>query len=225
MLKRKRTDLPLQCIEVGPASGGAGDGLIVAIHGRGSDSEDLADLVPMLDPSQRFRFIFPNAPRPFETSPGYTYGFSWFTGWPAETKSIQESRKLVAETLTALQNEYGLDDSRTILSGFSQGGLMALDVGFRRPSPLAGIVVMSGALYEVELPNLRSDQPVLIVHGVNDNVIPVLAARRLRSVLAEHGNEAEYHEFRMGHEVSQQSIAAVAEFVHRKLKTATDTAH
>lgn len=218
MPKRKRTDLPLKCIEAGPASGQPIDGLVFAIHGRGSDSEDLADLVPMLDPEQRLLFIFPNAPKPFEPFPGYKYGFSWFNGWPAERSSILESRAQLNALVDALQQERSIDDSRTILAGFSQGGLMALDVGLRRPAPMGGIVVMSGALYEEDLPpKLRSDQPVLIVHGTGDNVIPVLAARRLRSVLAEHGNEAEYHEFGMGHQVNPQSIAAVAEFVHRRL--------
>ena len=42
---------------------------------------------------------------------------------------------------------------------------------------------MSGALYEEELPPFAPDIPVLMVHGTQDDMIPVLAARRARRVL------------------------------------------
>ena len=44
--------------------------LVVILHGRGADANDLADIAPYLDESAAsgggFRFVFPNAPRPFE---------------------------------------------------------------------------------------------------------------------------------------------------------------
>ena len=42
--------------------------------------------------------------------------------------------------------KYGLDESKTVLIGFSQGTMMALHVGLRREKPLAGIVGFSGML-------------------------------------------------------------------------------
>ena len=42
--------------------------------------------------------------------------------------------------------EHGLDESKTVLVGFSQGTMMALHVGLRRAKPLAGIVGFSGML-------------------------------------------------------------------------------
>ena len=94
---------------------------------------------------------------------------------------------------------------------------MSLDVGFRIADKLAGIVVMSGALYEDDPPPFSSALPVLIVHGTQDDMIPVLAARRTRRVLESHGIEPEYHEFPMGHFVTPESIAAVADFIRRCL--------
>jgi phospholipase/carboxylesterase len=106
-----------------------------------------------------------------------------------------------------------------IISGFSQGALVALDVGFRTKQQVAAIVAMSGAIYEDELPDLDSnrDKRVLLVHGTNDEVIPVNAARRTRRVLEDHGIEPEYHEFPMGHQLTEESIAVVAEFISRSL--------
>jgi len=77
--------------------------------------------------------------------------------------------------------------------------------------------VMSGGLYEEELPDLeaRKDQRVLIVHGTLDDMIPVVAARRARRVLEDHGIQPEYHEFPMGHHVTQESMAVVTDFILR----------
>jgi phospholipase/carboxylesterase len=94
---------------------------------------------------------------------------------------------------------------------------MSIDVGFRTNVELAAIVVMSGALYEDDPPPFRNDLPVLIVHGTEDDVIPVLAARRARRVLEDHGVNVDYQEFPMGHQVSDESMAAVADFMAKKL--------
>ena len=114
-------------------------------------------------------------------------------------------------------DRYPTPSGKLIISGFSQGALMALDCGFRTTQPVAGIVSMSGALYEEELPNLsdRKNERVLIVHGSEDEVIPVIAARRTRNVLEEHGLNPEYHEFAMGHWVTEDSMRAVGDFIAR----------
>lgn len=218
MMKRSITDLPLESIEVAGEDAAARP-LVVTLHGRGADMFDLADLAPAIDPEGRYRFLFPNAPRAFEPMPGYSFGRSWFDGWPPEGSSLQESREALMRFLDEAQQRYGNDDPSTLLAGFSQGGLMALDTGFRRKSKLAGIVVMSGALHEKDMPDFagRKDQKLLIVHGMADEVIPLVAPRRARLVLREAGIEPEYHEFPMGHHTSPESIAVVKNFIDRAL--------
>jgi phospholipase/carboxylesterase len=103
------------------------------------------------------------------------------------------------------------------MSGFSQGGLMAIDVGFRTTQSLAGIAVMSGALYEDDPPDFKKRLPVLMVHGTQDEMINVNLARRARRVLEQHGVAVEYHEFPMGHFVTPESMAVVGDFIRRCL--------
>jgi phospholipase/carboxylesterase len=189
--------------------------LVFVLHGRGADARDLADLVPMLGGA--YRYIFPNAPHPFEPAPGFQFGYTWFDGWPAEPNSIKQSRGLVIAFVDEVLKRYATPPGKVILSGFSQGGMMSLDVGFRIREKLAGIAVMSGALYEEDPPNFSPGLPVLLVHGTEDDMIPVLAARRARRILESHGVEPEYHEFRMGHFVTPESIAVVADFIRRQL--------
>jgi phospholipase/carboxylesterase len=189
--------------------------LVVVLHGRGADANDLAELAPYLGPN--FRFILPNAPKPFEPMPGYSSGFTWFDGWPAERNSILESRNLLLGFLDQIIAKYPTPSGKVILCGFSQGGMMAIDVGFRTAVELAGIVVMSGALYEEELPPFDKQIPVLVVHGTADDMIPLLAAHRTRRVLEDHGVDVDYHEYAMGHQVSDESMSAVAHFMARQL--------
>ncbi len=189
--------------------------MVLLLHGRGADAFDLADVAPMLEPRGGARFIFPNAPRAFEPTPGMQFGYSWFDGWPPEGDSIVDSRRLLLQFLDEILLRYPTPAGQVTLAGFSQGALMTFDVGFRTPQPLAGLVAMSGAIFEGDMADLaqRVHQRVLIVHGTSDDVIPVVAARRARAVLESHGIDPEYHEFAMAHQVSPESLAVVRDFI------------
>ncbi|MCU1246724.1 MAG: phospholipase/carboxylesterase [Acidobacteria bacterium] len=193
--------------------------LVVCMHGRGADANDLAGVAPTIDGAGGYRFIFPNAAKPFEPYPGMRYGWSWFEGWPPAPGTIADSRQAILTFLDEIVARYPTPAGKVALAGFSQGGLMALDAGFRTKEPLAALVVMSGAIYEADLPDLkaRREQPVLLVHGTQDEVIPVLAARRTRLVLEEHGIRPEYGEFPMGHFVTPESLQTVSAFLARHL--------
>lgn len=222
MTPTRHTDLSLKYVLDVPSGkhDSAEIPLVICMHGRGADANDLADLAPMIDSPVGYRFVFPNAPRPFEPYPGMTFGWTWFDGLPPERSSILESRRLLLRFLDEIVVRYPTTPDKVILSGFSQGGVMALDAGLRIAQRPAGIVVMSGALYEDDLPDLREkrDLPLLLVHGTYDDMIPVNAARRARRVLEENGIEPEYHEFPMGHHVTQESMEVVGEFIRRCLE-------
>lgn len=189
--------------------------LVVMMHGRGADMHDLADLAPMLDPSAGCRFVFPNAPKPFEPYPGMSFGWTWFEGWPPVHESVVESRAILLRFLDEIIAKY--PSTSLIVSGFSQGALMALDAGLRTEKKVAGIIAMSGGLYEVDLPDLsrHAGLPVLIAHGALDDVVPVNYARRARHVLESGGLDVEYHEYPMSHQVVQEEAAVVKEFIAR----------
>src|SRR6476660_7334940 len=108
--------------------------LVIVMHGRGADANDLADIAPLID--NGYRFLFPNAPRPFEAYPGMTFGFTWFDGWPAEETSFRKSRALILEFIDEALGKYPTPSGKVIVCGFSQGGMMALDAGFRTERPI-----------------------------------------------------------------------------------------
>ena len=193
--------------------------MVVMIHGRGADMTDLADLAPMLDAAGGCRFVFPNAPKPFEAYPGMAMGWTWFEGWPPVHDSVVESRGEMLSFLDEITAKYPTPEGKLIVAGFSQGALMSLDSGLRTSLKLAGIICMSGGLYEQDLPDLqsRAGLPVLIAHGTADDVVPVTYARRARRVLEDAGLDVEYQEYPMGHQVAAEEAAMVREFIGRVL--------
>jgi phospholipase/carboxylesterase len=193
--------------------------MVVMIHGRGADMNDLADLAPMLDAAGGCRFVFPNAPRPFEPYPGMSFGWTWFEGWPPVHESVVESRGSMLEFLGEIVQKYPTPPGKLVVAGFSQGALMALDSGLRLQERPAGIIAMSGGLYDRDLPDLRPlhGLPVLIAHGTADDVVPVTYAQRARRQLEDAGLDVEYHEYPMGHQVAMEEAEAVRQFLERCL--------
>jgi phospholipase/carboxylesterase len=220
MAVSRHNDLSLEYLATGAADNSEHP-LVVVMHGRGADMSDLADIAPMIDRGG-YRFVFPNAPHPFQPYPGTTFGRTWFDGWPPTRESLDESRARLLRFLDEIVELYRTPHGKLLISGFSQGGAMSFDVGFRTKQKVAGIVSMSGALFENELPEPASwpKVPILIVHGTSDDMIPVLVARRARRFLETHGVEPEYHEVPMGHQVTPESMELVGDFIEKALEKA-----
>ncbi|EHC17846.1 serine esterase [Fischerella thermalis CCMEE 5273] len=204
--------LSLEFIQVPPTTGKVPKGLIVALHGWGANAEDLASLAPFLNLPD-YQFLFPNAPFPHPYSP---MGRAWYD-LSAENmyKGLAESRQLLTDWLLSLESSTGVPLSRTVLSGFSQGGAMTLDVGLKLP--LAGLVVMSGYLHPGAVPDATStttaSPPVLIMHGRYDQVVPLRAALKAKETLELLEVAVQYYEFDMGHEIQLPMLELIRNFV------------
>jgi phospholipase/carboxylesterase len=215
------SDLSLQYILSVPsaASEHAYLPLVIVMHGRGADASDLSELAPVLDGPGGYRFVFPNGPQAWDTGTGMTIGYKWFDNWPPEGNSLRESRSRVLPFINELVRRYPTPKGKIIISGFSQGALMALDAGYRTAEEIAGIVSLSGGLDEKDLPDFASRRalPVLIVHGTNDAVVSVSHSRNTRLILESHGINPDYYELSTGHYLTPESIAIVVHFIRRHL--------
>ena len=196
----------LSTITIPPTTGQPAAGTVVCLHGYGANAQDLASLAPYLNLPD-YQFIFPDAPFPHPQVPG---GKAWYSF--ENQDGLTESQQILADWILSLENHTGVPLSRTILSGFSQGGAMTLDVGLK--FPLAGLVSLSGYLHNGAT-HTKTDSfpPVLIVHGKQDMVVPVNAARNARATLTNLGVAVEYQEFAMGHEVTLEVLSLMRSFV------------
>ena len=163
----------------GPAAGGPPRQLVVLLHGVGADGQDLVGLAPMLARDlPHARFVAPDGPEPCDLAP---YGRQWFSLQDRRPERMLAGIVRTAPLLDAFLDDelarYGLTDADLALLGFSQGTMMSLHVGPRRPRAMACILGFSGALVGGEaLPDqARSRPPVMLVHGDADDVVPVQA--------------------------------------------------
>lgn len=165
--------------------------------------------MPHLD-LPNYQFVLPNAPYPYPYS---DLGRAWYDLRIENIyQGLAESRQLLTDFLLSLEGSYGVPLSRTILSGFSQGGAMTLDVGSKLP--LAGLVVMSGYLHPDAINTNKNNCPqTLIMHGRRDEVVPLQAAIKARETVESLGVTVQYHEFNTGHEINLQMLDVARKFM------------
>ncbi|TGX55085.1 phospholipase [Sphingomonas gei] len=205
-----------------PPSGGPPKQIVVLLHGYGSSGADLISLAPMWrQVLPDALFVAPNAPEPCPGAPG---GYQWWglhdLGRPALAAGALRAAPVLDAYLDALLAEHGLDESRMVLVGFSQGTMIALHAGIRRERALAGILGYSGMIAgpSLDAADVRSKPPVLLVHGDADTVVPLSAYRHAHAELERLEFPLEGHVSPgLGHGVDPAGIELGAKFVSRVL--------
>jgi phospholipase/carboxylesterase len=209
------TTAGLHYLELVPERGADELPLIIALHGRGADATDLAGLSAEIHPDG-YRWVFPQAPLPVPLGLG-NMGWAWYALEENRAQTVIESRNLLATFVHELLGEQQFTRSRVAVMGFSQGAAMALHLALSSPEPFGAVVAMSGYVPAAEsLGDLSSApaQPILMVHGTEDQTLPVHLAREARDLLQRAGLPLQYEEFLMGHQISLQSLQAVRRFLH-----------
>ncbi|WP_422661990.1 alpha/beta hydrolase [Pannus brasiliensis] len=194
-----------------PSNGQTASHLVIMLHGWGADAKDLHPLASMLD-LPGCQFLFPNAPFPHPSVPG---GLAWYSLDTAEYTGLEESKQQLRDWLVSLEENTGIPLENTFLCGFSQGGAMTVDVGLSLP--LAGLCVLSGYLHAEPHIGTEETPDVLIVHGLQDMVVPVAVARRSRDLLRAMGVPVEYHELNMGHEIPIPVLTLLRSFLRDRV--------
>ncbi len=194
--------------------------MIMLLHGFGAHMGDLASLAPAIDP-EGYVYIFPNAPIPFEIGPGATgYGWTYPRRIPQELRRADDVDSVVdmlATLVDEVAEHYATKRGEVILGGFSQGGMMTYRYGLPNPDKFKGLAALSAVAPDEDtmrekLPADRS-QPIFVAHGTSDMVIEVQMARDTLEFLKAEGYKPLYHEYAMGHEISQQTLTDLAEWI------------
>src|SRR5262245_5991684 len=126
------TDL-LNTVEVEP--GRPVRASVIWLHGLGADGHDFEPIVPYLGAEDLgLRFVFPHAPRRAVTINMGLLMPAWYdiAGFDEEVdeKGIRASAAAV-EALLVREKERGVPAGRIVLAGFSQGGVIAVNVKMR----------------------------------------------------------------------------------------------
>jgi len=197
--------------------------LLLLLHGVGSNENDLFGLEQAFDP----RFVVVSARAPLTVRTG---AYAWFPvqlgpqGPVIDAAQAEASRVLVAQFVDWAVAEYGANPARVFVAGFSQGAIMTASLALTEPEKVAGAVLMSGRILPEVVPLVaplprRLAPSYLVVHGVEDAVLPLFHGQASRTTLQGLGIEPEYRAFPMGHTVSQESLAAVSAWVNSRVSS------
>ena len=203
-----------------PATSEVTKQLVIFVHGYGADGQDLIGLAPYFARHlPDAAFVAPNGPQRCDMSP---MGFQWFAISQFDASSrlngVLEAAPILNQFIDQELENHGLKDENLLLVGFSQGTMMSLHVGLRRERQLAGILGYSGLLAGPELigEEIKSKPPILLIHGDQDEMLPVQHLHDAVDALGGAGLNLEWHVSQgAGHTIAQDGLELGMEFVQR----------
>ncbi|MBU6415951.1 MAG: dienelactone hydrolase family protein [Xanthomonadaceae bacterium] len=204
---------------------------VIWLHGLGADGNDFVPILPQLVRPEwpALRFVFPHAPvRPISLNGGLPMR-AWYDIAGFDLAQRQDEAGIRAsidevERLIAREVERGVPVANIVLTGFSQGGAIALAAGLRHDRALAAIVALSTYLPIAEVTagersTANAATPIFMGHGAFDPVVPQYLGERSRDQLRGWGYRVDWRSYPMAHQVCPQEIADLAEFLTMHLGT------
>ncbi len=182
---------------------------ILALHGRGSNENDLIGLAPHVP--QNFMWVSPRGT--FALGPD---SFEWFQitqiGKPDPVR-LANALNTIDTFINEIFENYPVDKNKFYLLGFSQGSIISMSYALTKPQRVTGIIAQSGYIpHESGLTINKAgvkNKPFILTHGIQDPLIPVEWARRSQKTLIDLETQVEYHEFNMAHNVSQEALSTI----------------
>jgi len=181
----------------------------VLLHGYGDDPAGLAELVPQLDPVGRFATVVPRAPVDGPTGPSWYESDDEGPDARALTASLAALDALIDEQC----REAEVDPAATVVVGYSQGGAVALALALRAGAPRrpAGVAAVAGFLPHTDglvwaIGEAAPTTAALLVHGTDDEAVPVQQGRSAARALARNGMAVTWRELDGGHALGPDAV-------------------
>ena len=165
--------------------------LLVLLHGLGGNETNLAMLAATA--SAGTLVVLPRGP--LELGPGQ---HAWFrvvftaNGPQIDAAQAEASRMALVDFVEQLQAAHGIAPQRSVIAGFSQGGILSASVGLSTPERVRGFAVLSGRILPELEPHIAARENLahlhaLIAHGRDDSKLPVAWAQRADAWLGALG--------------------------------------
>jgi len=192
------------------------DKAIIALHGWKGDEyvfEQVAKLIKL----ENSEWFFPRAPYKADSGEGN----SWFggndeTGWEFD-KTFDGMNDLINKI-----QKRGYSSSKIFLIGFSQGACLAIDFALRLPFSIGGIVAIAGFIkfkerFLEEASNESGDTPILLMHGNQDDIIPITAGKTAYNILHERGYPIYFESYNAKHKIPLKKMSLINEFINQPI--------
>ena len=216
------TKYNLDVVSVPTSSNNRPRQVIILCHGYGGDGKDISSLAINW---QRFLpdaiFLCPNAPEVCDVSPA---GYQWFD-LSNEKEEIILEKSLVAEEKLSLfidqvLNNLELEPDNLALVGFSQGCMMAIQVGLKKTKELNCIIGYSGKIINQKnlSININSKPKIFLMHGTNDTIVSPVHLLEAKEYLIKHGVKVKTKIFKdCEHKIPVEGSSLGLEFLRKNI--------
>ena len=179
---------------------------IILIHGYGSHVDDLFSFATYLPKDHAIIAI----QAPLTIGPN---SYAWYPlqmdpsgAVTSEVEAAWSAVRLIVDTIDELIKIHKLDSDDISLLGFSQGAILSWAIAYHHSNKIRRIVALSGMVHE----SIDSSSPPNFIayasHGINDQIIPISLPRTTVLPLSNAHQSITYHEFKDGHNVSQENF-------------------
>ena len=176
---------------------------IILLHGWGADADDLLPVGKSIIHNSCFDFELISLAAPsFRLN---DMGRQWYSLFPPDWNEAEIAVAKLLDTLNAF-DKTKISLKKTVLLGFSQGGAMAIDAGL---SLDLGLVISCSGYSHPKWDPIKNN-PVLLSHGLQDDVVPVKASREILKRLRNEANvNNELHEYNCSHTIHPDFIDVI----------------
>tara|TARA_B100000524_G_scaffold159760_1_gene81208 strand:+ start:202 stop:858 length:657 start_codon:yes stop_codon:yes gene_type:complete len=198
------------------------ENVIVLLHGYGGDGKDISILaLNWRRHMPNTLFICPNGHEPCEINPS---GFQWFDLSKDDPNYILnetlKAEKKINMFLGEIRKEYNIDNNKIVLSGFSQGCMMSINVGLTTISPYNCIVGFSGKIISIDDLKVRkkNSSDTLLIHGDQDDIVSPTHLLEAKDFFLRENINIETHLIKnCGHHIPVQASSIALSYILKKL--------
>jgi len=202
-------DLPLRYLEQAPDDT-RNQPLVIFLHGYGSNEADLFGLHERLPAT--YTYLSARAPQTLEQG-----SYQWFQrkgqgAYDGVTEELASSAELIGQFVRAAVAKYHTQPDKVVLVGFSQGAVMAYEVGLRHPQSVRGIAALSGKILPLLAAQVNNSPElqrlgIFIGHGTDDRRLPYSDGVQAHRLLLEAALQPQFHAYPgLGHSISEAEI-------------------
>ena len=206
--------------------------LMIMLHGYGDNATNFIQIANLIDQDDwGMKYIALNAP---DTIQDYPMGYEWFQLYLNGThisnasakeydvvkNKISKNIEKIYNSISLLLENSNLNMSDCFVMGFSQGGMMAFELGKILQKHLAGLAIISSRIIskEHEPNNAFLKTPIFISHGGQDAVLPISNYNESIEVLKNYNyNYENYLIEKDEHTMSQETITLFQNFIKKNI--------
>ncbi len=184
--------------------------LLVALHGYGGTPGMIEPAVRSLRADTSC--LLARAPFPLRQEPEGTVGYAWMVS--AKGRHDAEGRRLSEDLVVRALEGAGPHRTPPVLLGFSQGAFLAITTALTHPGRFGGVLALAGWANPEVTAELLAKRPrvgIVLIHGTEDDLVPIARAREALRLLTDGGVPARLVAVPGGHRFGREMATAVRE--------------